>query len=136
MSATIATVWPRYRSSRTRVNFSGCLPLLITGESSLPLEAPGARRRIHERVIQVESLARMNAGALLYRVEFVDLKCRERKAFVPGQIKGLSGRQRMGPITRPTLSFAPALNRPVGARKPYIARTVAAFQDQPKITGR
>src|SRR5690242_10636001 len=76
----------RRRQADTGPGFRSCLPLLIAGEASLQLEAPGVDQRIHERIIQVESLAGMNPGALLYGVEFVHLKCGERKKFAPGQV--------------------------------------------------
>src|SRR5260370_16724644 len=64
----------------------------------------------------------MNARAFLYGVEFVQLKCGQRKDFVSGQVKGLPGRQGMRPITRTDI-VVPARAESPGGRQEAIHRT-------------
>src|SRR6267142_1328938 len=58
------------------------------------------RNTLHQRVVEIQSLTRMNLGAFLSRVDFVHLKSRNRCGFVLCQEKCLARRPGMGPITR------------------------------------
>src|SRR5260370_19037658 len=59
----------------------------------------------------------MNARAFLYGVEFVQLKCGQRKDFVSGQVKGLPGRQGMRPITRTDIVIRAPAESPRGSQE-------------------
>ena len=72
-----------------------------------------------ERVIQINRIARMDAGLFLSGVEFVHLKRRQDKTLVaPSNRTSVQKIRRASNSPEPTLSFASATKRPVGARKP------------------
>src|SRR5258706_5005536 len=86
------------------------------------------RNTLHQRVVEIHRLARMNIGSFLSRVDFVHLKSRNRGGFVFCQEKRLARRQGMGPITRTYVVVSPhpeaagwgqeSINRPNGNALP------------------
>ena len=134
-----------YRSADTSGVMSGPV-FAVVCRASYPMtpicraRLARAANRTHQRVVQVERLTGMNTRALLRRVEFVHLErgedsdaCRRSdKTFVPTTGRASNTRN-------PRCCSRPAVNRPVGARKPYIDPNVGALrapaQDEWQVIG-
>src|SRR3954453_17938780 len=74
------------------------LTLLVTGQSSLKVQAAGPSKRSHQRIIEIERLARVNASAFLAGVKFVHLKGGAGNRAIVCQIDGLTRRHDMRPV--------------------------------------
>src|SRR5947207_1918621 len=58
------------------------LPLLISHQAGLELKRVSPQKRAHHRVVEIESLSRIRAGAFLDTMEFIHFEPRQDETFV------------------------------------------------------
>src|SRR5262249_15002184 len=85
--------------SNARARFVRGLPLAISNQPDLQAQILRQRKGLGERIVEVEVLARMNVGTLLYRMELIHLERRNGVVFAFRQIDRWSRCRYMDPIT-------------------------------------
>jgi hypothetical protein len=70
--------------------FVRSLPLTVADQPDLQAQVVSQREGLRQRIVEVHGFARMNIGALLRPMEFIQLEGRDSGRFVFTQVKGLA----------------------------------------------
>src|SRR5258708_13905850 len=88
------------------------------------------RKNLHQRIVEVQGLARMDIGSMLGRMKLVELIGRNRGRFVLGQVKGFACCRGIGPVSRAGVAGR-ASSEPPGWREEAVSCLNAGAFEMP-----
>src|SRR5262245_43018025 len=108
------------------------LPLEVADKPDLQARLVEESESVHQRIVQVEGLARADVRAFLSSVELIHLECRNGCPFVLCEVERLARRQGVCPIARADVVVRTGSEPARWGQKPIYSADCSALSDPTK----